>query len=84
MLYPGVFPNLAALTKPRADLVAILLTGLPAGIIPGFQNFTGRTPADMLRLNVAIPPARPPEPARASWAATWPASRTGGGSPTTS
>ena len=25
----------------RADLVAILLTGIPAGIIPGFQNFTG-------------------------------------------
>ena len=62
MLYPGVFPNLAALTKPRADLVAILLTGLPAGIIPGFQNFTGRTPADMLRLNVAIPPASSPSP----------------------
>ena len=64
VLYPGVFPNLAALTKPRADLVAILLTGLPAGIIPGFQNFTGRTPADMLRLNVAIPPRVVPEPAR--------------------
>ena len=40
-LYPGVFPNLAAYTKPRADLDAILLTGIPAGIIPGFQNFTG-------------------------------------------
>ena len=33
---------------PRADLVAILLTGLPGGLIPGFQNFTGPTPADML------------------------------------
>ena len=31
VLYPGVFPNLAALTASRADLVAILLTGLPAG-----------------------------------------------------
>ena len=29
MLYPGVFPNLAGLTAARADLVAILLTGLP-------------------------------------------------------
>ena len=44
MLYPGVFPNLAALVKskkPRADLEAILLTGIPTGVIPGFQNFTG-------------------------------------------
>jgi hypothetical protein len=60
VLYPGVFPKLAALTKPRADLVAILLTGLPAGIIPGFQNSTGKTLADMLRLNVAIPPTSSP------------------------
>jgi hypothetical protein len=56
VLYPGVFPNLAALTAPRADLVAILLTGLPAGVVPGFQNYTGKTLADQLRLNVAIPP----------------------------
>ena len=42
VLYPGVFPNLAALTAKRADLVAILLTGLPAGIVPGFQNYTGQ------------------------------------------
>jgi len=59
-LYPGVFPNLAAYTKPRADLDAILLTGIPAGIIPGFQNYTGPTKADELRLNVAIPPASSP------------------------
>jgi Domain of unknown function (DUF4331) len=56
VLYPGVFPNLAAYTKARADLVAILLTGIPKGIVPGFQNNTGSTLADMLRLNVAIPP----------------------------
>ena len=42
VLYPGVFPNLAAYTKPRADLVAILLTGIPSGIVPGFQNYTGQ------------------------------------------
>jgi hypothetical protein len=60
VLYPGVFPNLAGLKAERADLVAILLTGLPSGIIPGFQNFTGKTLADMLRLNVAIPPAKKP------------------------
>jgi hypothetical protein len=62
VLYPGVFPNLAALTAERADLAAILLTGLPAGIVPGFQNFTGPTPADLLRLNVAVPPAATPNP----------------------
>jgi Domain of unknown function (DUF4331) len=63
VLYPGVFPNLAALNTSkaaRADLVAILLTGIPGGIIPGFQNFTGKTYADMLRLNVAIPPSATP------------------------
>jgi hypothetical protein len=56
VLYPGVFLNLAGLTADRADLVAILLTGLPKGIVPNFQNFTGTALADMLRLNVAIPP----------------------------
>ena len=59
VLYPGVFPNLAAYNKtgaPRADLLAILLTGIPTGVVPGFQNYTGATQADMLRLNVAIPP----------------------------
>jgi len=60
VLYPGVFPNLAAYTKPRADLLAILLTGIPAGVIPGFQNYTGATEADMLRLNVAVPPSANP------------------------
>jgi hypothetical protein len=59
-LYPGVFPNLAGLTAARADLLAILLTGIPAGLIPGFQNYTGQTQADMLRLNVAIPPTADP------------------------
>ena len=56
VLYPGAFPNLAGYSKNRADLHAILLTGIPQGVVPGFQNFTGPRPADMLRLNVAIPP----------------------------
>ncbi len=59
VLYPGVFPHLAALDESkakRADLLAILLTGLPSGIIKGFQNYTGSTQADLLRLNLAIPP----------------------------
>ncbi len=62
-LYPGVFPHLAALVaakKPRADLEAILLTGIPAGLIQGFTNFTGPVLADMLRLNTSIAPATKP------------------------
>ena len=62
VLYPKVFPNLAALKAPRADLEAILLTGLPAGIVKGFQNNTGKVLADMLRLNVAVPPSAKPNP----------------------
>jgi hypothetical protein len=62
-LYPGVFPNLDALSKSgktRTDLEAILLTGIPSGLIPGFQNYTGSTQADMLRLNTAIKPTATP------------------------
>ena len=63
VLYPGVFPNLAAFNAggaPRSDLVAILLTGIPSGVVSGFQNFTGSVQADLLRLNVAIPPSGAP------------------------
>ena len=63
VLYQGAFPSLAALAssgKPRSDLEAVLLTGLPSGIVPGFQNNTGSTLADQLRLNMAIPPATKP------------------------
>jgi hypothetical protein len=62
-LYPGVFPHLAALVKsgkPRADLEAILLTGIPTGIVPGFTNYTGPVQADMLRLNTSIKPSSKP------------------------
>jgi hypothetical protein len=63
VLYPGAFPNIAAYTKPRADLEAILLTGIPAGVIAStYSTFTGTTQADMLRLNLAIPPAKTPNP----------------------
>ena len=67
VLYPPpVFPNLAAYNAGppapnRADIVAILLTGIPSGLITGFQNFTGPTQADLLRLNMAIPPAGSPK-----------------------
>ncbi len=60
VLYPNVFPHLAALTAPRADIVAIFLTGLPSGVVPGFQNYMGPTMAEMMRLNVAIPPTASP------------------------
>ena len=59
-----MFPNLAKLIKAgtaRADLEAILLTGIPAGIVPGFQNYTGPVQADMLRLNTAIKPSKQAE-----------------------
>jgi hypothetical protein len=64
VLYPGLFDNLAKLDKKgtaRADLVAVLLTGIPDGIIDGFQNTTGATQADMLRLNTAFPPVKDPK-----------------------
>src|SRR5439155_10865365 len=32
--------------KTRDDLIAILLTGIPPGIIPGYQNSNGPTLAD--------------------------------------
>jgi len=63
VLYPGAFPNLAAYTKPRADLEAILLTGIPAGVVSAsFSTLTGAVQADMLRLNLAIPPTASPNP----------------------
>jgi hypothetical protein len=62
VLYPSVFPNLAGYSKPRLDLQAILLTGIPKGIVPGFQNYTGPVLADLLRLNLAVPPSKNPHP----------------------
>jgi hypothetical protein len=59
VLYPGVFPNLDAYNKgtpKRDDLVAIFMTGIPTGVVPSFQNSMGTVQADMLRLNLAVPP----------------------------
>jgi len=62
-LYPEQFPHLEAFTATRADIVAILGTGIPAGIVEGFQNASKKGVfADMLRLNVAVPPASKPNP----------------------
>jgi hypothetical protein len=64
-LYSPNFPNLqAAVTAavPRADLEAVLLTGIPAGVLPSapsFTTFTGTVQADLLRLNTSIPPTPP-------------------------
>jgi hypothetical protein len=63
VLYPDVFPNLAALNKskaPRNDILAIFHTGLPAGVVPGFQNSLSDHQADELRLNMAVPPSSSP------------------------
>jgi hypothetical protein len=57
VLYPGAFPKLGAYTKARADLDAILLTGIPAGVVAAtYSTYTGPVKADMLRLNLAIGP----------------------------
>ena len=53
LLYP-VLPD--APTSNRADLVAVLLTGVPG------LNFTGDRKADLLRLNTAIAPTAMPNP----------------------
>jgi len=52
LLYPAL-PD--APTTNRDDLVAVLLTGVPT------LNFTGNTKADLLRLNMAIPPSANPK-----------------------
>ena len=68
-LYPGVFPNLLKYnTVPgsfatnahgpdRADLAAILLTGIPSSVVPTAPTYSGTgVLADELRLNVAVKP----------------------------
>ena len=83
VLYPGVFPNLKAYTKPRADLDAILLTGIPSGRrarVPELhrRHQGGHAPAQ--RGDPAVGEARTRS---AWWPATRPASPTGAGSSTT-
>jgi hypothetical protein len=46
----------------RADLQAIILTGIPTGVLPGLNNFTGTDRADLLRLNYRIPPTQGIDP----------------------
>ena len=85
-LYPGVFPNLAKLVTAgtaRADLEAILLTGIPSGIVPGLPELHrpgagGHAPAEH-----RDQADRRSRASSASSAATWPASPTAAGSSTT-
>jgi hypothetical protein len=70
VLYPGVFPKLAAYnakhtgttpaTAARPDLAAILLSGIPNAVTSALgappTNVGGTGLADQLRLNVAQPP----------------------------
>ena len=85
VLYPGVFPQPRRLKAKRADLVAILLTGIPTGIIPGFQNYTGTTLGGHAAAERRDPARRSPSRARSGCsAATWPGSRTAAACSTTS
>jgi len=59
-LYAPNFPHLQKAINEkvvRADLEAILLTGIPPGVVSKtFTTFTGAVQADMLRLNTSIRP----------------------------
>ncbi len=82
-LYPTVFPHLKAYTKPRADLNAILLTGIPTGRRQGVpelhrQGRGGHAPAEP-----RDPSGQERRMTGVSWRATRQASRTGVASPTT-
>jgi Domain of unknown function (DUF4331) len=66
VLYPGevggqpAFHNLSQYTKPRADLLAIFLTGIPPLPVGNPSTFTGSVQADLLRLNMGVAPASHP------------------------
>ena len=67
ILYPKALPAQTATSgvpngplNPRVDLQLVLATGLPSSVLKVFQNYTGPTFADMLRLNMAVPPATSP------------------------
>ena len=80
------WPKLTPGRNARADLDAILLTGIPAGVVPGFQNVTGSERKGRHAAAEHGRPAhrRPSRATSASSAATWPASRTVAGCSTTS
>jgi hypothetical protein len=61
LLFPGV---VNAPTTNRQDLVTVLLKGLPPGNPTGLVTQIGNNPklADLLRLNLAVPPSADPKP----------------------
>ena len=78
VLYPGVFPRLAAYRKPRADLLAILLTGIPSGVVPGSRTSPGR-PRPTCSGSTSRCRRRRSRTRSDWWPVTRPASRTVGG-----
>ncbi len=81
---PGRVPEPGRPTrKPRADLVAILLTGIPAGIVPGFQNYTGTVLGRHAAAQHGDPADRASPSPLGLLGGDLPASRTAGASPTT-
>ena len=63
LLFPPVFD---APTRGRNDLVRVYLTGVPGATRPAVQNDPndptagpGAVPADLMRLNLAVPPVAP-------------------------
>jgi hypothetical protein len=61
-VFGGTGATLNKAGTPRSDLAAILLTGIPSGIVAGFHNYTGSVQADLMRLNTAIPASTNPNP----------------------
>ena len=87
-LIPALYPGVTVPPNPRNDLVSVFLTG-----IPGLNQPPNVKPAELLRLNMAIPPVplkpgddpfEQREPPRGRSAVTTRASRTAAVSPTTS
>ncbi len=70
----------------QADIEAIFLTGCPAGVVAGLPERRGTArPWPICSGSTSRSRRRRASPATSgSWAATWPASRTGGGYSTTS
>ena len=78
---PGRVPQPGGVRQARARTsTRSCSTGIPSGVVPGFQNFTGPVEADMLRLNMAVPPTGEPQQPGAGRRATPPGSPTGAGS----
>jgi hypothetical protein len=56
-LIPVLYPGVAVPAAPRDDITTIFLTG-----IPGLNRPAGVRPAELIRLNMAIPPSSHPSP----------------------